>query len=525
MSKNNRDDFLAKVKNRLKERVNSCCSNPDCRVPTSAPSDESDEAVNSIGIAAHICAAAGGKGARRYDSKMTSEQRKSINNGIWLCSKCADMIDNDEITYTVELLKQWKKQAEETAKLEQGRKPPRKEDAIDNLKMAFGVPTKKILIDAIDNVHKASSKSLEMLDPRFTVKTFYDGDITEFLVRPKENVNSKIKINENYKMEFKKQLLGLINYGEDIKINNEAINIEGLPILELFLSECIGTVIFAPTEEKKRRCMMKLWFTEPETNKFEAFDDIHGEIRVGNKGFIFNGSACQGLFCITLKIDNTDDDAKSTLNILFEKWNNIDIRKLPYFNKILSFYSKLIEKWELHGGLEIEGNNLSNFKYTNYDNIQCATYYDYLKYIEFCQKISKFANCKVLFLESYDCSYEQYHRLSDIVDTIYGKIYKKDEYSISINWTVPENFENEYIIDSMEKSSRLLFEYTERHGETIELFNIEIKLPPRAILIKSVIAEIDKDISDLKVGDVVQINLMPQENFSCKVSYQNSNNW
>lgn len=163
MPKNSRDEFSPAVKKKLSERVALRCSNPNCRVPTSAPSDESSESVNSIGVAAHICAAAGGKGARRYipEPEMTSEQRKSIENGIWLCANCSILIDKDEKTYSADLLKEWKRQAEKTAKSEQGAKLPTKQDAIDNLTMALtGQPTKRFLVDAIANTHKASAKSL-----------------------------------------------------------------------------------------------------------------------------------------------------------------------------------------------------------------------------------------------------------------------------------------------------------------------------------------------------------------------------
>ncbi len=520
MSKNNRDDFPEKTKDKLSKRVGLRCSNPDCRVPTSAPSNESDDAINNIGVAAHICAAASGKGARRYDSNMTPEQRKSFNNGIWLCDNCSTKIDKDETTYTVELLNEWKKQAEENARLEQGTKLPKKEDTIDTLKIALTGHPKKMLVDAIDNVHKASSQSLEMLDPRFNVKTFYHEDVTEFFVYPKETVPFKMNVQECHTIEFKKQFIDFINYGEDLKIDNKAINLQGLPIIEFLFSECTGTLTISPTSQRKRKCVMKLWFVEPETNKVETFDDIHGEIRDGNKGFTFKGSACDELFYINLKIDPLENSTTSNLSILFEKWNNTDINKLPYFNKILSFILKLVESWELNGCLEIDGDELGAFK-RNKNGDDYISYYYPIKYIELCQQISKFTNTHILFSEDFDCSTKKYNHISEVVDIINGKIYKKDDgYSASFEWAVPENFESEDFFESLKNSSCLAFQWIEDCGETIELFNKKIEMPPKFIMIESVIAEIDKDISFLKAGDIVQVNLIPQENFSCKISYR-----
>ena len=107
--KKNRDDFTPKIKRALRRRAGSRCSKPDCRVPTDGPSDEGPDKINNIGKAAHITAAA--PGGPRYNSALKPEERRSIKNGIWLCSSCADLIDNDEETYTVALLHEWKKKA------------------------------------------------------------------------------------------------------------------------------------------------------------------------------------------------------------------------------------------------------------------------------------------------------------------------------------------------------------------------------------------------------------------------------
>jgi hypothetical protein len=61
-------------------------------------------------VAAHICAAA--PGGKRFDPNMSPEQRSSTENGIWLCAKCAKLIDSDEQKYTPEFLKRLKTEHE-----------------------------------------------------------------------------------------------------------------------------------------------------------------------------------------------------------------------------------------------------------------------------------------------------------------------------------------------------------------------------------------------------------------------------
>ncbi len=107
---NNRDNFTKKTIEILAKRVGFFCSNPNCKIPTVGPNSDQEKAT-TIGIAAHITAAS--PGGPRYDANLTSEQRKHITNGIWLCGNCASLIDKDEENYPVELIHDWKKGAEQ----------------------------------------------------------------------------------------------------------------------------------------------------------------------------------------------------------------------------------------------------------------------------------------------------------------------------------------------------------------------------------------------------------------------------
>lgn len=103
-----RDDFSAKTIRSLAARVGHHCSNPSCIGSTSGPALEEERSVN-IGVAAHIAAAA--PGGKRYNPHMSSAERSSGANGIWLCQSCSKLIDSDETRYTVVLLHHWKTDA------------------------------------------------------------------------------------------------------------------------------------------------------------------------------------------------------------------------------------------------------------------------------------------------------------------------------------------------------------------------------------------------------------------------------
>jgi len=107
-----RDEFSAGAKEELAKRVGYLCSNPGCRQPTSGPQTMRSGTVN-IGVAAHITAAS--PGGPRHDGSLSTHERQSTDNGIWLCQSCAKLIDSDLSMYTQKKLLEWKSDAEGAA--------------------------------------------------------------------------------------------------------------------------------------------------------------------------------------------------------------------------------------------------------------------------------------------------------------------------------------------------------------------------------------------------------------------------
>lgn len=102
-------DFSETIKKTIAIRSNYMCNNPSCRHSTLCESQSEDRIIN-LGKACHIEAAS--PNGPRYNPNTTEEYRKSIKNAIWLCPVCADRIDKDFKSYSVEQLKAWKRDAE-----------------------------------------------------------------------------------------------------------------------------------------------------------------------------------------------------------------------------------------------------------------------------------------------------------------------------------------------------------------------------------------------------------------------------
>lgn len=112
-------DFSPRTKEDLAHRAGYRCSFPGCSSVTAGPSRESDTATSNTGTACHIFAAADGPGARRVSIALTPAQLSDIENGVWMCRDHGKLIDDDECTYTPQLLKDWRRLAERKAELRQ----------------------------------------------------------------------------------------------------------------------------------------------------------------------------------------------------------------------------------------------------------------------------------------------------------------------------------------------------------------------------------------------------------------------
>lgn len=102
------DDFRKPVISLVSQRAAYICSNPDCKTLTLSGAVADSSKTSNIGVVSHITAAS--VNGPRYDDTITSDQRKSDENAIFLCENCASLIDkNSGIDYAIETLRGWKK--------------------------------------------------------------------------------------------------------------------------------------------------------------------------------------------------------------------------------------------------------------------------------------------------------------------------------------------------------------------------------------------------------------------------------
>jgi len=502
-----RDNFTQKVINDLRNRVGLRCSKPDCRVPTIAPS-------NNIGQAAHICAAS--SGGPRYDKSMTTEERKSINNAIWLCANHATEIDRNPDAFPVELLYRWKQEAEELATNELGKKLPSDSDARDILFSTLTGRSTTFLPTAISNIHLATKESLEELDSRFSIDTQYLNNSVLFKISAKEKVVLPITIDKKYSIEFSKKYKDLLEHGKDVIIDSMAINIEGSKLFEEIFSQRGG---FIQLSKPRKKAIQKLWLRDSKTNMIEAFDDIMGKIIFAEKSLRFEGSTFNGLIYFNYQyfLEYTSTTGTISIGILFDKWNNQDINKLPYFKKIFLLYSKMCEGWNMNTTLEINGEHMFT---SSLMQVKQNEIYSFLDYIDKCRIIANYLNIEVPFSSEITYTEEEYHQILEVVDTIEKKnIYYKKDISSNPFFVLTANEKLGEIIPELREKSQYVTLH-ECKKSTIKIFNKKYTLPTKLIFLESVFMSFEDDMINVKDGESINVELIPQDDFEYRIEFE-----
>lgn len=513
-----RDNFSPSVKRMMRDRVAGRCSNPVCRVPTLAPSGK--EKLNSTGIAAHIHAAAAG--GARYDPNMSKDERKSIHNGLWLCSNCSIKIDKDENAYPSTLLHLWKNTAEENALNELGQRLPDKNDAIDTLTVAMTGMNRGYLSQAIDNVHKAHDQSLENLDPRFTVTTDYINERSITKINPKEDVPIKIHIMPEAKSDFINKHNNLVRHGQDLTISSDVFQIKGSKLIEHITDFSInkGSLTIS---SKKMPAIQKVWIVNEKNGVHTYLDDIHGDLALGIESYSFKGFALNQI----LKLESTfyigKNIAQTKLKLDFSVWEDKPLNKLSFFKKIFNFYEAISKGGTIYAALEVDGEQqvVGVVQSTNDVNFSNQVF-SHLRYIEYVRVISNYMNNEIRFKPDTVYDYDHFQLVEEIYRTIKGE--KK--------WTAEQQTKNgasEVHINSVDDYQKLIDNYEEVEGEIkiqeivnekVELFGVEITLPSKVVHMQGVhIKVVQGTVDDVKNGRAIKVEYVPTENYLCSIVY------
>lgn len=514
----NRDDFKSSTINLLRTRVASRCSNPECRVPTTGPKTDAAK-VNNIGTAAHITAAS--PGGPRYDKNLSFEERRSINNAIWLCTNCSKKIDNDPDEYTVVLLKEWKKIAEDNAARELGKQLPDENYVVQSLAAAFSGQSDIFLPKLISNACEATSRALESLDPRFSVEASFTNGVSHFNIFAKQNVETQLSVDPSFKNEFYEKYTNFIDHGEKIEISSQALKIKGSPLLEKLQTNIKGKFKFSQSITKDVTIYVSL--TSPDGSSKYSFDDFSGTASLGRKSITIHSNSLRGNIAMNMRLSYHDlalIGGDFTININFSKWNNKKLYELPYLNKLHQFYSYINQGWRFNLSLEVEGLHLFSGHCSDIKEQELFKQeYSHLNFIYMVREISKILGVSICYDDSYEYTSDYnmhvkdvYEILSSVVTLPGSKIKENAKCTL-------EAFEDLSNINELTSAEGKLMQIRieQQEAEVISPFNQKIVLPRFSHTLTEVYPVINFDISKVCPGDLVEIEWKPSDKCIYKI--------
>jgi hypothetical protein len=515
----NRDDFSEKIIKQLERRVNGFCSNPEHRAATSGPSTKDDKA-NSIGVAAHITAAA--PGGPRYAPTLSQQERKHINNAIWLCSNCATMIDKDPERYTVEILRQWKKAAEQEALEELGQKPiSRKTHEQLKAVVLRDLPLNRIS-DAVSTMCQLTTEKYKELDPRFDVTVSHQAGSTSYTFSPTEPVSFAANIASEYAKEFQEKFHDLLSYGKDLEIDATAITLTGSKIFELTNNKAIKFVL---STNLRKEAVTKIAVLENEAHPGFSLDDIQGKLIGGSKTVTFSGSTFRGLlsfeFTYELHKEGRQNCTVST-ETDFSSWTGKTLCSLPYFNKIFQFYEALFQKNKMCLDLEIDGEKILSGRGNNFaEEEHVGRVYSLLRYVRNVREILKFIGTDVSFTENV-------HLTSDDVEDVeyfYNLLIKhKEKHGIQLGMlnlkVIP--YVDGLVQDSlrtMMTAESTAIRIEQSYSQPLNLYGVKLPLPRIAIYYSKMHVENPINLEQITPGESIELKLLPLEDCTMHVQF------
>lgn len=508
----------------LRERVGGICSNPDCAKRTLGPKSSDKSKSIRRGRAAHIAAAA--PGGPRYNAAMSPEQRKSIDNAIWLCTDCADMIDSDPQKYPTSLLKAWKSQTENMASRQLGTPIPNHNDAL----RAFGILSGQEPFDSpaiISGVHHAYERKLESIDPRFKITIDYVNGSQNYIFMPKaEPVYFDLNYEHGKDIELDEKIKDILIHGGAIDVSGLNISIKGSPVFDYIGGgEFIQKMVIGNSEGVS--CQIEIFDKKSNLSSFKALSS--GKMYRMPTGFKIEMQMFDGLVSIickgNLNQENNQDKDKisffSSISFHLEMWHNKNINELSYFDDSFTFCKLLSEDNTINLNFILHKTNV-DFSATA--RVDSETYKELLLFLEYwraskivCEyfKISIPFNLDLKFSDNDLYQLKKYVQIIECGFFEERKKTKKSVCSFTIN-IIDENIE---LLKSFHDTCKpIIIKLKQNEHEILEISGNKIKLPLQELVFQNVIPKLNKKIK-LAVGKKVTVKFYPAKGYTFQARF------
>lgn len=496
--KHRADGFSKAVVESLAKQVAYLCSNPACNTQTLGPSAK-DSGSTNVGIAAHICAAS--PGGPRYDPNQSQEERRSAENGIWVCNNCSRRIDSDERSYSKTLLLEWKKTAVAAASRQIGHKVLNEADVDARLASAFKTLPSQQSRFAVSNVHRATQTYLDSLDSRLEVKTTFDGKAPSYHISAKEDVPLNMSWTAVEHEKATRDFQASLENGTSLTLDLTSLNVTGSPLFEHLISP--GTPAKLEISSPPTPVTVKL-FAPTKSSIYRELAMGDGQVTFGTRRANLAAELFHGLISIhtsSLRVASGGESSDAKFSFNYDRWAGTDIRFLKDFESAAKLVEEAAESTEILLETYINGKTIRQHmpleELRNYLVLNLLR----LNYVVMARKVAQAFSFSVPFDIKYSMTHENYRAISEVVDVLEGRRTKEniigESIALSATITVATDFETERVsVDT---------DHIVGEPERLNLFGRDFELPQVIVGIKG--NGTLKRVGRYEVGDVLEITM------------------
>jgi hypothetical protein len=361
-----RHDFLSSTVLVLRNRAGNVCSYPGCHVHTHGAASSDGKAVG-IGVACHIKAAA--PGGPRYDAEQTKDERRHLDNGIWMCQSHSRLIDADDSSYSVEDLLEWKQKAEvRSHTLINAKSFTESELKAELEKGAVSVLQRWVnksddpFDTPIAEVMQGYEAGLEALDPRFKVEVDkVGGNYHHIISAAQANVSLNLILRDLDKLEgFWEAERALFEEGRQMEIPGAHVMFEGSKLFEAIHQRNHQSARSVLTLGAPKRVLTAYLYVRTAGGHEVSIDTFTCHYTSGSVRTVFDGEAMGGFFTVKASCAHDGRDTKFDLTFNAEALCGKNILDLPRFPRLVKAAEYLGKKGRLVVEIEV-GNNVASF--------------------------------------------------------------------------------------------------------------------------------------------------------------------
>ncbi|RDS92399.1 hypothetical protein DL347_04300 [Pseudomonas fluorescens] len=520
-----RHDFLQSTVQRLRDRAGNVCSFPDCHVHTHGSAFTGDKAVG-VGVACHIKAAA--PGGPRYDPKQTKDERRHLDNGIWMCQTHSKLVDADDSAYSVETLRVWKQKAEE-----------RSNDLINQksfteceVKAAVEEGTVSALqrwVNRSDNpfdtpiveIMKGYEAGLEKLDPRFNVQVDrVEGQCHHIISAAQDSVSLQLILRDLDQLEgFWEAERAFFEEGRELQIPGAHFKIEGSKLFDA-IHERTSQLGQGVVTMGAPKCALNanLYVRTPDGEW--AIDTFTCYYTSGSLRTVFSGTALGGFFGVNASYAHDGLNTKFDLTFNLDAWRGKNILELPGFSR-LARAARYFGKGRLVVEIEV-GNNVASFdtKSSPINEEYHAQLRWMIEYLDFARKVAEQCSESVI-LKTFDFDNEIYSALRKYARLLTGAVAttRKAGWLCGGEFTYHEGYDlSSFDFSGVSQVIRL----AQRDSMTFDLFG-QVVIAPR---VETIYTDVEFTLhSDLDARDKPKINLYTTEKSTITTLLQEEGSW